>query len=331
MQNRFVTKDIATEPPTTVLISLDAEDVTLEGDTFVVPAKFVEPTAGWTNRQGKALTICVMHSFGKCSGRDSSDPSSCQQIHLKLEVLAKIRKDYTFPTREFFSRTVKARIDDNLRQLISQVLRRPVPSLQYLEYRSKDVLATSGSRHYERKFRDWLHSPSGPASFSVDSCFQCNSFATQGECPEGEKCENIHANMMQALSRDRGVMSAIEHISRSQQNQRLQAPMSLALPPGTAQFLPTSHSQAIYHVNMPSMHMMQLPPQPFIVHHEPRIQWQPHHQMFAQPAQPQQVFMYEPALGGTQQLYAPPQFPQLPQQQPQQQQQQQNPAGLWPF
>ncbi|EPY31063.1 hypothetical protein STCU_03641 [Strigomonas culicis] len=245
----YISRDVATEPPTTIVVissHLPPPDLSNYTDTvFAISEECIEPTEGWLNREGKpSLTICFMHSFGKCAGRMNSDPSTCFQIHVKPNILNSLRRRYTNPTRQYFTRTVKTQLSVDLRQQLSQKAGKEV-KVQYLEYRFQDVFPSTGLIQYEAAYRRWLFGdevenvettttggfsvaenntflspPSGtspppkrhvcPLNVSV---VQCTAFAANGMCSMGVKCPFIHANLRNAQVRDPALARALRDFS----------------------------------------------------------------------------------------------------------------------
>lgn len=204
-----MSRDVATEPSTTVfIIPIKAKPPVMSPGSetvFAITEDCVEPTDGWVNREGKPLlTLCFMHSFGKCTGRKDSNPRTCSQIHLNPVVLNSLRRQYSNPTRKFFCRTVKATISQELRQHISFATRKPL-KVQYLEYRVQDVHITLGFLRYEAAYREWLFSDRPPKKDASQTlCAElCSLFAQTNACPNENKCPFIHAVFKKALVRDR--------------------------------------------------------------------------------------------------------------------------------
>lgn len=203
----YGTRDVATEPPTKIYIIPCGGDppevVDTEETVFAVTEECIEPTKGWLNRKGKPLlTVCFMHSFGKCVGRRNSDPSTCFQIHIKAGVLNALRRHYTNPTRRFFTRTVKALITPELRQQLCVRASKEL-KLQYLEYRACDVQPSTGLLQYEATYRRWLFSNDANTEFAATmEVLQCPSYSMTGTCPSGNDCPFIHADLKKAQVRD---------------------------------------------------------------------------------------------------------------------------------
>lgn len=211
----YISRDVATEPPTTVMIiPIGSQPPAIESSKeviFAITEDCVEPTDGWVNREGKPLlTVCFMHSFGKCTGRTDFNPRTCFQIHLNSVVLNSLRRHYSNPTRKFFSRTVKATIGPELRQQLSAVARKAL-KVQYLEYRVQDVYNTLGFMRYEAAYRQWLfgENPHQKDAFPAVSSEQCSLFAEAGSCPSGKHCPFIHASPHNALVRDQVLSQAL--------------------------------------------------------------------------------------------------------------------------
>lgn len=211
----YISRDVATEPPTTVMIiPIGSRPPAIEASkeiVFAITEDCVEPTDGWVNREGKPLlTVCFMHSFGKCTGRSDFNPKTCFQIHLNSVVLNSLRRHYSNPTRKFFSRTVKATIGPELRQQLSAVARKAL-KVQYLEYRVQDVYNTLGFMRYEAAYRQWLFGDSAQQkdAFPAVSSEQCSLFAEAGSCPSGRHCPFIHASPHNALVRDQVLSQAL--------------------------------------------------------------------------------------------------------------------------
>lgn len=233
----YCSRDVLTEPPTTVTIVLQAGGAEGAPATAVeAPYKIweadVEPTDGWRNRQGKSqLSICFMHSFGKCSGRVAGDPSSCHQIHIKPEVLESLRKQYKHKVRTYFCRTIKAHLQPSLREMLSRIAKKDL-TLKYLEYRTQDVEPTEALYRYEQAYRQWLQQPlEGVPSVSAPSTTmesgsaqqvpfpdaaveQCTAFAVEGHCPNGPQCHAVHCHVSSAQVRDRAVSTALQQLHR---------------------------------------------------------------------------------------------------------------------
>lgn len=218
--------DVATEPSTPIfIISVKGEPPAINPGNetiFAITEDCVEPTDGWVNREGKSLlTVCFMHSFGKCTGRKNFNPRTCSQIHLNPFVLNSLRKQYTNPTRKFFTRTVRAKIGPELRQQLSSLTRKSL-KVQYLEYRVRDVRTTLGFLRYEAAYKDWLFSDNtssktAPHKLGTE---QCSIFAQTNSCPSGKNCPFIHASPQKATVRDRVLGKALRHFPCSSSNVR---------------------------------------------------------------------------------------------------------------
>eukprot|EP00796_Vickermania_ingenoplastis_P013399 gene13399-9222_t len=210
---------------------------------FAITEDCVEPTDGWVNREGKPLlTVCFMHSFGKCTGRTDFNPRTCFQIHLNSVVLNSLRRHYSNPTRKFFSRTVKATIGPELRQQLSAVARKAL-KVQYLEYRVQDVYNTLGFMRYEAAYRQWLFGESShqKEAFPAVSSEQCSLFAEAGSCPSGRHCPFIHASPHNALVRDQVLSQALRRFcapvgsgSDSSGSEKTKDPSDTTLPDGVS-------------------------------------------------------------------------------------------------
>lgn len=216
----YVSRDVATEPPTTVVIvpvgGPPADFVKGDEAIFAISENCVEPTEGWLNREGKPLlTICFMHSFGKCAGRTNSDPRSCFQIHVNPKVLNALRRHYTNPTRQFFTRSVKAQLSPELRHQLSLIARKEL-KVQYLEYRVQDTFPSTGLLQYEAAYRRWLFEEGQTTdSSSSIAVMQCPLFATTGSCPSGSECPFIHASPKNAQVRDPVLGRALRELGES--------------------------------------------------------------------------------------------------------------------
>jgi hypothetical protein len=214
----YITRDVATEPPTTIVIvpcgSQPPEVSNKDEAVFAVTEDCVEPTKGWLNREGKPLlTVCFMHSFGKCVGRTNSNPATCFQIHIKANVLNALRKHYTNPTRRFFTRTVKALLSPELRQLLCMRAHKEL-KVQYLEYRVSDVFPSTGLLQYEAAYRRWLFSDDTNADHAgTITVLQCLSFAMTGSCSCSTDCPYIHADLKKAQVRDPILARALRDVS----------------------------------------------------------------------------------------------------------------------
>lgn len=214
----YITRDVATEPPTTIVIvpcgSQPPELSNKDEAVFAVTEDCVEPTKGWLNREGKPLlTVCFMHSFGKCVGRTNSNPATCFQIHIKANVLNALRKHYTNPTRRFFTRTVKALLSPELRQLLCMRAHKEL-KVQYLEYRVSDVFPSTGLLQYEAAYRRWLFSDDTNVDHAgTITVLQCLSFAMTGSCSCSTDCPYIHADLKKAQVRDPMLARALRDVS----------------------------------------------------------------------------------------------------------------------
>ncbi|KPA84479.1 hypothetical protein ABB37_01034 [Leptomonas pyrrhocoris] len=214
----YITRDVATEPPTTIVIvpcgSQPPEMPNKNEAVFAVTEDCVEPTKGWLNREGKPLlTVCFMHSFSKCVGRANSNPATCFQIHIKANVLNALRKHYTNPTRRFFTRTVKALLCPELRQLLCMRVHKEL-KVQYLEYRVSDVLPSTGLLQYEAAYRRWLFCDDTNIDHaSTATVLQCPSFAMTGSCNCSTDCPYVHADMRKAQVRDPVLARALRDVS----------------------------------------------------------------------------------------------------------------------
>ena len=129
----YLTRDVFTDPPTLLRISCNGSTAAGASDpsAIVIPESAVIPTEGWiaekrirqdgpqagrASVQHKCLSICFSFSFGKCRGKNGSDPFTCQQIHIDPAYLKQLRlRVYTLPLRGYFCRTVRAHIDPTLR------------------------------------------------------------------------------------------------------------------------------------------------------------------------------------------------------------------------
>lgn len=212
----FACKDVASEPPTTVIV-VDQEHPyrCSSGDVvFTVDISALELTEGWTHREGKPnLTICFMHSFGKCSGRTGGDPSTCYQVHLKREVLSELRRHYEHPHRPFFLRMVHSQLSDQVRQKIALHAKKDL-KMQYLDYRVQDVALSSGLLQYEAAYRRWLFGPEqGRDVVNENTVYQCENYALCGWCPNEEDCLGIHAPLNKARVRDQAVANALNKLT----------------------------------------------------------------------------------------------------------------------
>ncbi|KAK7199606.1 hypothetical protein NESM_000005700 [Novymonas esmeraldas] len=214
----YITRDVATEPPTTIVIvpcgGQPPELSNKDEAVFAVTEDCVEPTKGWINREGKPLlTVCFMHSFGKCVGRTNSNPATCFQIHIKANVLNALRKHYTNPTRRFFTRTVKALLSPELRQLLCMRAHKEL-KVQYLEYRVSDVFPSTGLLQYEAAYRRWLFSDDTNADHAgTITVLQCLHFSMTGSCTCGTDCPYIHADLKKAQVRDPMLARALRDVS----------------------------------------------------------------------------------------------------------------------
>lgn len=214
----YVTRDVATEPPTTIVIvpcgGQPPELSNKDEAVFAVTEDCVEPTKGWLNREGKPLlTVCFMHSFGKCVGRTNNNPATCFQIHIKSNVLNALRKHYTNPTRRFFTRTVKALLSPELRQLLCMRAHKEL-KVQYLEYRVSDVFPSTGLLQYEATYRRWLFSDDTNVDHAgTITVLQCLSFAMAGSCSCSTDCPYIHADLKKAQVRDPMLARALRDVS----------------------------------------------------------------------------------------------------------------------
>ncbi|CBZ29387.1 hypothetical protein, unknown function [Leishmania mexicana MHOM/GT/2001/U1103] len=181
---------------------------------FAVTEDCVEPTKGWISREGKPLlTVCFMHSFGKCVGRTSSNPATCFQIHIKANVLNALRKHYTHPTRRFFTRTVKAMLSPELRRLLCMRAHKEF-KVQYLEYRVSDVFPSAGLLQYEAAYRRWLFSDDTSAEHaSTITVLQCLHFSMTGSCDSSTDCPYVHADLRKAQARDPMLARALRDVS----------------------------------------------------------------------------------------------------------------------
>lgn len=219
----YMSLDVATEPSTPVfIIPVNGEPPAInigKETVFAITEDCVEPTDGWIHREGKPLlTVCFMHSFGKCTGRKNYNPRTCSQIHLNPIVLNSLRKQYSNPTRKFFTRTVRARIGPELRQQLSSLARKTL-KVQYLEYRVQDVQTTLGFLRYEAAFKEWLFSDScskkdAPHTLGTE---QCSLFAQTQSCPSGKNCPFIHASPHKATVRDRVLAKVLRLFPRTTQ------------------------------------------------------------------------------------------------------------------
>lgn len=214
---RYCTRDVISDPPTSVMIVRDTANFPSNatgGDVYTIDENDVEITEGWETRFGKSqLSICFMHSFGKCSGRCNNNPATCHQIHLRRAALDSLRATYRNRTRSLFSRTIKAHLSDDMRQTLSRIARKDL-TLKYLEYRASDVEATDGLQNYEAAYRSWLLSPPGTPDVFHDTCvFQCPIFATGGTCSAGERCGHIHGDVRNAQVRDHMVSNALRQLA----------------------------------------------------------------------------------------------------------------------
>lgn len=213
---RYCSRDVASEPPTSIMIVRDISELDSHdpASRFYVLESDVEPTSGWHSRfQKLQLSICFMHSFGKCIGRYHNDPSTCHQIHVRQAVIDDLRRSYINPVRRFFSRTVKAFLSLELLSVISQFARKDL-TLQYLEYLAQDVQDTEGLRKYEASYRAWLTAPGGfQCAFHDITVPQCADYALRGSCALGRDCHAVHAHLHRAQVRDNIVVNALRQIS----------------------------------------------------------------------------------------------------------------------
>jgi hypothetical protein len=213
---RYYSRDVASEPPTPIAIVKDVSDLDPHDPhcRFYILEQDLEPTEGWNTRQHKSqLSICFMHSFGKCLGRYQNDPATCHQVHVRQSVIEGLRSRYHHPVRRFFSRTIKARLQPELLSVISQVARKDL-TLQYLEYLAHDVRETEGLHRYEQSYRAWLAAPGGfHHAFHETSVPQCTDFVLRGVCALERQCPGVHAHLCRAQVRDAVVMGALRTIS----------------------------------------------------------------------------------------------------------------------
>lgn len=213
----YVSRDVATEPPTTVVIVSSTgqppELINNDEAVFAITEDCVEPTQGWQNREGKPLlTICFMHSFGKCAGRTNSDPRTCFQIHVKPHVLNALRRHYTNPTRRYFTRTIKAQLNPELRYQLSVKAHKEL-KVQYLEYRVQDTYPSAGLQQYEAAYRTWLFSDDQKTESGANiTVMQCTLFASTGACPSNTDCPFIHAHPRNAQVRDPILSRALQDL-----------------------------------------------------------------------------------------------------------------------
>lgn len=217
----YACKDVASDPPTTVIIVGPTKMLQCNtGDTvFAIGEENVEPTQGWLHRDGKPhMTICFMHSFGKCSGRNGTDPSTCFQVHVKVDVLAALRSQYVHQPLPLFTRIVHAQLTDNLRSIISISTKKEF-KMQYLDYKVHDVAVTSGFHRYEAAYRRWLFSTDNNREgiMTDNKVFQCDDFALSGVCPNGNECTGIHALLSTAQVRDHAVAKTLTKLTHSWQ------------------------------------------------------------------------------------------------------------------
>ncbi|GET91332.1 hypothetical protein, unknown function [Leishmania tarentolae] len=214
----YTTRDVATEPPTTIVIvpcgSYPPEMSSKDEVMFAVTEDSVEPTKGWINREGKPLlTVCFMHSFGKCVGRTNSNPATCFQIHIKANILNALRRHYTNPTRRFFTRTVKAMLSPELRRVLCMRAHKEF-KVQYLEYRVSEVFPSTGLLQYEAAYRRWLFSDDTTAETAgAINVLQCLQFSMTGSCDSSTDCPYIHADLKKAQARDPMLARALRDIS----------------------------------------------------------------------------------------------------------------------
>jgi hypothetical protein len=265
---RYCTRDVISDPPTSVMIVREIVNCnTPTGDVYSIDESEVEVTEGWETRFGKSqLSICFMHSFGKCSGRCNNNPATCHQIHLRREALDALRATYRNRTRTLFSRTIKAHLSDDMRQALSRIARKDL-TLKYLEYRASDVDVTEGLQSYETAYRAWLQSPTGTPDLFHDTCvFQCATFATTGSCNAAERCRHIHGDVRNAQVRDHMVANALRQLalfsngSTNLPSNPPPPPPFHAVYPGVqmAQPFPTPQ-QPVYVILMPPQHNPSVP------------------------------------------------------------------------
>lgn len=241
----YCSRDVLTEPPTTVTIvsadSLPAEIVAGDAPFFKISEADVEPTDGWRSRHGKSqLSICFMHSFGKCSGRVARDPSTCHQIHIRREALDALRAQYKHKVRTFFCRTIKAHLQLPLREMLSRIAKKDL-TLKYLEYRTQDVEPTDALFRYEQSYRLWLQAGNDPTAAAVPfpdaAVEQCTAFAVDGVCPKGSQCDAVHCHVAAAQVRDRAVSAALQQLHR---------------PPSFASFVQQQTNYPVFSAPMPA-------------------------------------------------------------------------------
>ncbi|SYZ68517.1 hypothetical_protein [Leishmania braziliensis MHOM/BR/75/M2904] len=248
----YITRDVATEPPTAIVIvpcgDQPPEMSSKDEAMFAVTEDCVEPTKGWINREGKPLlTVCFMHSFGKCVGRTNSNPATCFQIHIKANILNSLRKHYINPTRRFFARTVKALLSPELRQLLCMRANKEL-KVQYLEYRVTDVFPSTGLLQYEEAYRRWLFSADTNAEHAgAIAVLQCLQFSTTGSCSFSTDCPCIHADLKKAQARDPILARALRDISEVTQGlPTVSTRVPRSLQPGCLQsFSPVDGSYAM--------------------------------------------------------------------------------------
>jgi hypothetical protein len=250
----YESKDVYSQPPTTIVIRLRGCDdeaagsVVCDRTRFLIDESEVEETAGFQQRFAKPqqLTVCFNHSFGKCTGRTGTDPATCQQLHIRRQVLDALRQEYKYERRTFMSRTVKAFIPNDLKAWLYAATRGKSGSMLYFEFMTSDVRDTEGLRSFETAFREWLlHDPhlgsqassrsptkvalappaptqSGP--FRCDNVLLCSRFNFTQHCDDGAACKFIHADLSRAMTRDPVIAQALEHLAHFPRDPALVSP-----------------------------------------------------------------------------------------------------------
>eukprot|EP00757_Euglenozoa_sp_SAG-D1_P017628 gene17628-5_t len=174
--------DVITEPPTRLEISL---------------AQIERSNGLEAMRQNTKsnFTICMMHSFGKCRGKNGRNPQTCQQIHVERGSLASLRSSYIIPFRKNLARTVKACL--SVQTKIDLGLNNQ-SKMQYLEFRWANTFNTKGRDDYNRTYETYLRSASSVFMPSVEMCLDFSV----GRCNRDNSCNKIHAYVEEAMTKD---------------------------------------------------------------------------------------------------------------------------------
>jgi hypothetical protein len=272
---RYVTIDVHTSPPTQVAIVRSDADAAIiqrhDPNVYVLSVEDMLPTKGWADAieqvsaapdgylatTGETLNICFLHAFGRCRGKANGGPSTCQQLHVRLDVLWPLRALYRQPVRPFFVRVFSATLPPSLQAAIAAA---GALAPSHLNYAAEDVPITAGTRRVDFDFRTQLTSPDRcHAPLRARDVPLCVAFAVGVPCVFAEACECLHAPLDATVSALRhGDRAALTTASRNVRTQMLFYSGGLPLPPPPPPLSP--HEPPTQPEGRPSARHMLAPP-----------------------------------------------------------------------